>query len=210
MYKGSTPLLLASVHQFNSQSFFLCHSFPDVAAYMLHNKIAWLSVRSAVMAWVSGAYISLWIRELLLCTTHAYTLSMQTQLSKLLALKQQRVQRLTDMNTEVEKMVRILYVYGLVATVFSSLSLLSSACQMRRCVFQVLLSTYILYMHTASFKGPNLNSSTFSRPQIMIKPLQSKINCWFGKATRHGAIPYFVLQWIIHLCTLLAFCKTSV
>ena len=31
---------------------------------------------------------------------------LQTQLSKLLALKQQRVQRLTDMNTEVEKMVR--------------------------------------------------------------------------------------------------------
>lgn len=30
---------------------------------------------------------------------------LQTQLSKLLALKQQRVQRLTDMNTEVEKMV---------------------------------------------------------------------------------------------------------
>jgi len=82
-----------------------------------------------------------------LCTTHAYTLSMQTQLSKLLALKQQRVQRLTDMNTEVEKMVRILYVYGLVVTVFSSVSLLRSACQMRRCVFQVQLSTYICTPH---------------------------------------------------------------
>ena len=34
---------------------------------------------------------------------------LQTQLSKLLALKQQRVQRLTDMNTEVEKMVRDLH-----------------------------------------------------------------------------------------------------
>ena len=52
-----------------------------------------------------------------------------------------------------------------------------------------------LFMHTTSFKGPNLNSSTFSRPQIMIKPLQSKSNCQVGNCKQGNSSSCYVERW---------------
>ena len=63
------------------------------------------NVRYVVSASQPGTRMSLQRQESTLQLWCVYCLCLQTQLSKLLALKQQKVQRLTNMNTEVEKMV---------------------------------------------------------------------------------------------------------